>query len=141
MKVIQDSISVNTSDSMDIVNVAGQITTWLQEIGARNGTLTVFCRHTTAGLTINEAESGLLQDIVSRLSKLVPPGAGYQHNRVDSNAHSHIMTSLVGSSQSIPVEDGRLSLGTWQKPLLVECDGPRSRTLSLTFMGTCQDEN
>lgn len=140
MNIVQGTITVRTSDSLQVVSVYDKIQSWLRQIGAEDGIITLFSRHTTAGVTINEAESGLLKDIASRLGELVPPEAGYQHDRVDRNAHSHIMVTIVGSSVCIPVEEGGLALGTWQKPLLVECDGPRNRTLSMTFLGTSRND-
>lgn len=93
------------------------------------GTCTVFVRHTTAGVAVNEAESRLLSDVESFLADLVPDG-GWAHDRIDDNADSHLRALLLGPSVTLPVSDGRLDLGTWQSVLLVECDGPRTRTVS-----------
>ena len=94
------------------------------------GTATVFVRHTTAGVTVNEAESKLLEDVETFLEGAVDDG-GWAHDRLDDNADSHLRALLVGPSVTVPVVDGRLDLGTWQSVLLVECDGPRSRRLSV----------
>ena len=95
------------------------------------GTLLVFTPHTTTALTINEDEPGLLQDILNMLSQIVPKGEGYSHDRIDSNAHSHILASIIGSSISIPIMNGRAALGTWQSILFIELDGPRSRKVTV----------
>ncbi|MBO4247864.1 YjbQ family protein [Halomicrobium sp. IBSBa] len=95
-----------------------------------NGTATIFVRHTTAGVAVNEAESRLLGDFESMLTDLVPDD-GWDHDRLDGNADAHLRTLLLGPGETVPVDDGDLSLGTWQSVLLVECDGPRERTVTV----------
>jgi secondary thiamine-phosphate synthase enzyme len=90
------------------------------------GVCTVFVKHTTAGVMVQENESNLVGDIENFLDDLVPD-EGHAHDRLDGNADSHLRATLVGSDVSIPVEDGELALGTWQSVLFVECDGPRRR--------------
>lgn len=133
---IVGSISITTERSVQVKEVTGSIHQWLRENSAGDGIITISSSHTTAGLTINEAESGLLRDIESHLEELVPRNKGYEHDRVDNNAHAHIMTSLIGSTESVAVKSGQLVLGTWQRVLFVECDGPRSRRINLAFVGS-----
>jgi secondary thiamine-phosphate synthase enzyme len=90
------------------------------------GVCTVFVRHTTAGVVVNENESKLVGDIQNFLDDLVPD-EGHAHDALDGNADSHLRATLIGSDVSVPVEDGELALGTWQSVLFVECDGPRTR--------------
>jgi secondary thiamine-phosphate synthase enzyme len=86
----------------------------------------VFVPHTTAAVTINEgADPSVAQDLSSALAKLVPRVAGYHHT--EGNSDAHIKTSLLGSHVAVPVEEGRLRLGTWQSIYLAEFDGPRTR--------------
>jgi len=92
-----------------------------------NGIAVIYTPHTTTALIVNEAESGLLEDIVEVLQKLIPKGAGYKHDRIDDNADAHLRACILGNSLVIPVENGRLVLGTWQRILFVELDGPRRR--------------
>jgi secondary thiamine-phosphate synthase enzyme len=94
------------------------------------GVATVFVEHTTAGVVLNEAESRLLQDIEEFVSGLAPD-TGWRHDEIDDNADSHLRALLLGESVQIPVVDGRLQTGTWQSVLFVECDGPRTRTVSV----------
>ncbi|MFB6280439.1 MAG: secondary thiamine-phosphate synthase enzyme YjbQ [Haloferacaceae archaeon] len=94
------------------------------------GTATAFVRHTTAGLVVNEAERRLLADVESMLDGLVPDD-GWQHDGIDDNADAHLRAILLGSGVTLPVADGDLDLGTWQSVLLVECDGPRRRTVAV----------
>lgn len=99
-----------------------------------DGTATVFVRHTTAAVTVNEAESNLLADVETFLSGTVDD-EGWAHDRLDDNADSHLRAMLVGPSVTVPVSEGSLDLGTWQSVLLCECDGPRSRTVSVRADG------
>jgi len=93
---------------------------------ALTGLATVFVPHTTAGVTINEgADPSVVRDIVDGLQRLVPRDAGYRHS--EGNSDAHIKASLIGSSVTIPVEQGRLRLGTWQSIYFAEFDGPRTR--------------
>jgi len=138
MNVVHGQVSVKSNKSIEVIDITEMVQSWVAKNNAEDGILTVFSVHTTAGLTINEAESGLMQDIETQLSKIVPPQAGYRHDRIDDNAHSHIMTSLLGPSETVTVRSGRLALGTWQRILFVECDGPRSRRVAITFVGCKQ---
>jgi secondary thiamine-phosphate synthase enzyme len=97
-----------------------------------DGTCTVFVRHTTAGLSVNEAESRLLGDIERALESLVPE-SGWDHDRIDDNADAHLRSMLLGRDLTLPVVDGELDLGTWQSVLLVECDGPRTRSITVVY--------
>ncbi|MFC7154538.1 secondary thiamine-phosphate synthase enzyme YjbQ [Halomarina halobia] len=95
------------------------------------GVCTVFVRHTTAGVVVNEAESRLLDDVVGFLGDAVADD-GWRHDELDGNADAHLRALLLGPSVTVPVADGRLALGRWQSVLLVECDGPRSRRVTVT---------
>jgi secondary thiamine-phosphate synthase enzyme len=133
--VVHDEIIVKSTKDIEILDITESVKEWISKNGARDGILTTFSTHTTAGITINEAESGLMSDIVSQLSKMCPPHAGYNHDKIDDNTHSHLMTSILSPSETMIVKSGQLALGTWQKILFVECDGPRRRRVLLTFIG------
>lgn len=93
-----------------------------------NGVVCVFVPHTTAGVTINEgADPSVARDLIDGLARLIPRDAHYRHS--EGNSDAHIKTSLVGSQVVVPVQDGRLGLGTWQSIYLAEFDGPRSRSV------------
>jgi secondary thiamine-phosphate synthase enzyme len=92
---------------------------------------TVFVQHTTAGVVVQEPESRLLADVETFLSDLVPDRDDYGHDAIDDNADSHLRATLLGESVSVPVRDGDLALGRWQSIQLVECDGPRRRTVEV----------
>lgn len=120
------TFTVTTDRRTQVVDVTDRVEAALPN-GA-DGTATVFVRHTTAGVTVNEAESRLLGDLESFLEGRVADD-GWDHDRLDDNADSHLRAVLVGPSETLPVADGALDLGTWQSVLLVECDGPRERTV------------
>jgi secondary thiamine-phosphate synthase enzyme len=118
--------SVSTDERLTVLDITDRVERALPD-GA-SGTATVFVEHTTAGIAINEAEQRLLSDFEDALSELIPDG-GWAHDDLDGNADSHVRSLLVGPGETVPVEDGALDLGTWQSVLLVECDGPRTRTV------------
>jgi len=119
---------VETTERTQVVDVTDRVTAALP--ADSTGTCTVFSRHTTAGVCVNEAESRLLDDLADALDDLVPD-EGWRHDRLDGNADAHVRAMLVGNGLSLPVVDGDLDLGTWQSVLLVECDGPRTRTVTV----------
>jgi secondary thiamine-phosphate synthase enzyme len=125
------SLNIRSKKSTEIIDITDLVANTVTESKITEGSLLVFTPHTTTAITINENESGLLEDLPSQLLKLVPKGVGYRHDRIDRNAHAHILASLIGPSVLIPVQKGALSLGTWQSVLFVELDGPRSRNVTV----------
>lgn len=115
---------VETGARTEVIDITENVRGAVPE-GA-TGVCTVFVRHTTAGVVVQENETDLVGDIENFLDDLVPD-EGHAHDALDGNADSHLRATLVGSDVSIPVEDGELALGTWQRVLFVECDGPRTR--------------
>lgn len=125
-------IDVQTSDRVDIVDVTSEVAQAVPD-DLESGTCTVFVRHTTAGVIVNENESRLRSDIEDALESLVPRGEGYDHDVIDDNADAHLRAMLLGESVTVPVEEGDLALGTWQSIMFVDCDGPRSRQLQVVM--------
>jgi secondary thiamine-phosphate synthase enzyme len=123
------SIHVETDGPLDIVDVTDQVAATVPDVDT--GICTVFVEHTTAAVSINETEPQLVNDIEQFIETLSAPD-GWAHDALDGNADAHLRTSLLGRSVSIPVRDGDLALGTWQSILVIECDGPRTRSLSVT---------
>jgi secondary thiamine-phosphate synthase enzyme len=128
-------LEARSRSRFDIVDVTGEVERWLAQIKAGNGVLVVYTPHTTAALAINEREEGLLEDIVELLKELTKPEGRWKHNLVDDNAHAHLGNVIVGGDKVIPVSGGRLALGTWQRLLLLELDGPRVRRINLVYVG------
>ena len=120
------TINVKTHTRIEMKDITSSVQQEISKAGVKEGICVVYVPHTTAGITINEgADPAVCQDIVNKLNELAPPGEGYLH--LEGNADSHIKASLMGSSVTVPVEKGRLVLGTWQKIFFFEFDGPRSR--------------
>ncbi len=120
-------IEIETEKNMQIVDITSKVEEAVDASDVQEGICLIYTIHTTTGIVVNEAESGLIHDILRRLASLVPTGEGYLHDKIDSNAHSHLQAILLGNSQILPVIDGKLNLGTWQKVLFIELDGPRRR--------------
>ena len=123
------SPTVQTSEHIDVVDVTELVER--ERTSIDRGVCTVFVEHTTAAVSINEAEPRLLEDIEAFVAELSAPD-GWSHDALDGNADSHLRSSLLGRSVSVPIRDGELALGRWQSILLIECDGPRERSLSVT---------
>jgi len=113
---------------MEFIDITAGLTGAVRDSGLDEGLCIVYNPHTTAGLTINEgADPAVQADIIGVLKRLIPLDYPYKH--LEGNSPAHIMASLMGSSVTVPVEDGRLQLGTWQKIFFCEFDGPRSRQI------------
>lgn len=119
-------ISIKTKYRTEFINITNEVQNVVNSSGVKDGVCYIFVPHTTAGVTINEAaDPDVVDDIQQSLNKLVPHSGHYQHT--EGNADSHIKTSMVGSSQVVFIEGGRLKLGTWQGVFFCEFDGPRNR--------------
>ena len=132
MAVSLIEIAVATPGREALVDITARVQGALAESApGLSGLASIFVPHTTAGVTINEgADPSVARDIVESLAKLVPSGAGYHH--AEGNSDAHIKTALIGSQVMVPVEQGRLRLGTWQSIYLAEFDGPRTRKVWIT---------
>ena len=131
---MSSQFSVSTHSSTEMVDITSQVQNEFQGTEIKTGICTVYVPHTTAGITINEgADPAVVRDIVMELNKIVPLQDGYAH--AEGNSAAHIKTSILGSSIQIPVEEGRLTLGTWQSVFLCEFDGPRNRQVIVQVIG------
>lgn len=131
--IIQKSLKLNTSKNFEIIDITSVIN---DLIDIDSGIISIFSRHSTTAIVVNENESGLLSDFEFMLENLVQDKFTYEHDRIDNNARSHLKSFLLSSSECLPIRNSRLDLGTWQSVFFVELDGPRSnRTLSLTIIG------
>ena len=128
-------LAFSTRKQREVIDFTDEIIAAVQDSKIKNGLVTVSLPHATAALVLNEAESGVMQDILDKLEELVPQKAKYQHDRIDDNAHAHLKSALLGSTQTLPVVDGKVVRGTWQNFLVVEQDGPRRRALAIFVMG------
>ncbi|PSP96333.1 hypothetical protein BRC94_12870 [Halobacteriales archaeon QS_5_70_17] len=121
-------LTVETADRVDVVDITDGVAGALPD--DHDGLATVFVRHTTAGVAINEAEPRLLDDVERFVATLAPRGE-WDHDELDGNAAAHLRSMLLGRDATLPVAGGAPDLGTWQSVLLVECDGPRERTVGV----------
>ncbi|MCG3220631.1 MAG: YjbQ family protein [Candidatus Heimdallarchaeota archaeon] len=136
MRVFAETLQFQTEGEIDIVDLTHKLDKLVSKSGIKEGILTANVIGSTGALTAIEFESGVLDDFRKMLEKLVPKGAGYKHDRIDSNAHSHLRASLLGPSLSLAIHNGRLQLGTWQQPVFVCLDvRPRSRRIAITIVG------
>jgi secondary thiamine-phosphate synthase enzyme len=126
---MQERFTITTRKSQEVVDITGRVTEVVARSRQREGICTVFVRHATAAIIINEnADPGFRQDVVTALDRLFPQGV-WEHDKVDDNGAAHLKAAILGPSEAVPIEEGRLLLGTWQGIALVECDGPREREI------------
>ena len=132
------AVRVSTDGNGDVVDVTGDVAQVVAEAGSVTaGIASVFVPGATAAVTTMEHEPGNVFDLRSLLDDLIPRQGSWEHNRLnhDSNAHAHIRAALMGPSESIPIEAGRLLLGTWQQIVLIDFDDrPRERTLLVSVV-------
>ena len=122
--------NLSTPERNCLLDITDQVARAVGDSGLEDGAVMVYIPHTTAGVTVNEgADPAVKADILARLEKLVPENAGYRH--AEGNSDAHIKSTIVGSSCLVPVESGKLALGTWQKIFFCEFDGPRNRRFSV----------
>jgi secondary thiamine-phosphate synthase enzyme len=129
-------LDVPTHARRELVEITDLVRSAVVRAGVREGAILVYSPHTTAGITIQEnADPDVRHDLLLALENAIPdaaPRGRYLH--AEGNSPAHVMTSLVGASQLVPVEDGELALGTWQGVYLCEFDGPRQRHVLLRFL-------
>jgi secondary thiamine-phosphate synthase enzyme len=144
VKFFHQLLHISTEPGINIYNLTSQLVNLLEVAAIQNGQILVFSRHTTTALAINEYEQRLLHDVKVHLDRLAPSEAKYLHNDLHlrdvppdepENAHSHLMAMMLSTSETIPVVEGQLALGTWQSVLFFELDGPRDRTVSVQISG------
>ena len=118
--------SVQTDKHTEMIDITRQVQGVVREKNVDRGICIVYVPHTTAAITINEnADPDVVRDFTMEINKLVPWEDGYRH--AEGNSAAHLKASMIGFSQTILIEDGRLVLGTWQGIYFCEFDGPRSR--------------
>ena len=138
MKVISDSLSFSTEGFSDMKDLTGDVSKKLSENKLKNGIVNLFVPGSTGGLTTIEYESGLVQDFSEFMEKIIPSNVTYHHDARwgDGNGFSHVRSSLLGPSLTVPFSDGTLNLGTWQQIVFLDFDNrSRSRTILLQFIG------
>jgi secondary thiamine-phosphate synthase enzyme len=138
MTVHSHELQFDTTGHGQVLDLSDEIGRWLAHIGAGDGHLTVFVPGSTGAVTTLEFEPGCVADLTAALEQIAPSDRSYHHDRRwgDGNGFSHLRAALLGPSLTVPVVAGRCTLGTWQQPVLVECDlRPRQRRVVLSFVG------
>ena len=132
MPVSTTELRLSTRGDSDVIDITKRVVSAVADSGVRDGQATAFVRGSTAAVTTMEHEPGGIQDLRALLDRLIPADGDYEHNRLnrDTNSHAHQRASLIGPSEVVPIEGGRLGLGTWQQLVLIDFDDrPRERTL------------
>jgi secondary thiamine-phosphate synthase enzyme len=145
MKIHKQTIEKESKSQIEFVDITVEVAEVVTASKIQNGQVLVYSGHTTAGIAINENESLLLQDFQRLLYKLVPVDERYSHDLFElkrvtrsdgrSNGHSHCKNLLIGASEIVPVENGKMLLGGLQSIFLVEMDGARKRSIVVQVMG------
>ena len=135
MTIIHEKINLETTEKIELINLTKTVQEIISKNNIINGIVVIHTRHTTSGVIVNEDEEGLKKDYINFLNQVVPE-ANYYHDKIDNNGRRHIQALLTRPNQSIPIIDGRMSLGIWQSIFFIELDGPRSnRNIDITIMG------
>ena len=140
MEVYSEEVQITTGSSINLVNITEKVQAVAKKSGISAGACFVYSMHTTSAVIVNENEPGLLKDIVTKLTHNFPKNVGWEHDRHDNNAHAHLAAAYVGISKVLPVEDGKIKLGTWQSVFLLELDGPRNRSVIIQVMGAGESD-
>lgn len=135
MKTTTETFSISTNKRCELIDITDTIQGIIDKTGISDGSVIVFCPHTTAAITINEnADPDVVHDILLTLSELVPQDrSGYQHS--EGNSDAHVKSSIIGCSETVLISSGKMKLGTWQGIYFCEFDGPRRRTVHVQITG------
>jgi len=137
LRVISKTIQLSSKGQDDVIDITKQVSNVVKDSNIENGTVTIFVAGSTAAITTIEYEPGLIKGFPEMLSRIIPKNIEYEHDNTwhDGNGHSHVRASLVGPSLTVPIINGKLTLGTWQQIVLLEMDTrPRNRNLILQIM-------
>jgi len=128
-----ERFSVKTNKEKEVVDITDKVNSLLKNLKAENGICHLFTKHTTCCLTTADLDPGTDQDILEAIETMFPKG-NYRHPHNPSHVGEHIMSSIIGPSLTIQVENSKLFLGTWQRVVLIELSGPRKREIVLEFL-------
>ena len=132
------TLTLNLETGPDMGDITGSLKRCLKESGITCGVVQVFVTGSTGSVTTIEYEPGVVEDLKRAVTELAPPDGVYAHEMAwhDGNGHSHVQAALLGPSISLPVREGRLTLGTWQQVVVINHDnGPRTRKIEVTVLG------
>jgi len=141
MNFYSQDLRISTRKRIEILDITEEVQRLVEKSGIKNGLVTLWVPHSTAAIAVNEHDTDLWEDIMDVLQKIAPLKGDYRHNAKygwsigEQNAHAHILNCLIKPGVSIPLENGRMHLGTWQSILFIEMDGSRSRRVHVQIMG------
>ena len=127
------AITISTRRDKQVLDITDRVEQCLAKLGTEEGLCNVVVLHTTAALTTGEAIEGTDEDLMETLERIIPR-IKFRHAHDPSHAPDHMISSIVGTSLTLPLRGGKLQLGTWQRVLLVECNGPRDRSIVVTVV-------
>jgi secondary thiamine-phosphate synthase enzyme len=126
-------LSISSRRDKQVIDITDVVEKVVDRAGISEGLCNIFVCHTTAGITTGESIEGTDEDLMETLEKIIP-NIRFRHAHDPAHTPDHMISSIVGASVSIPITGGKLRLGTWQRVLLVECNGPRQRECVVTVM-------
>lgn len=129
---------MNTKGFSDVIDITSEVVSILERSGTKNGLITVFCPGSTGAVTTIEYESGVLKDLQRAIEKIVPSDIPYEHDKCwgDGNGFSHVRAALMKPSLTIPIIEGKLTLGTWQQIIFIDFDNrQRHRNIIVQVIG------
>lgn len=138
MNVVTRTIQIHSEGENDVIDITQQLSKIVKGSNIEKGIVIIFVSGSTAGITTIEYEPGLIHDFPTMLSRIVPKNIEYEHDNTwhDGNGHSHVRASLIGPTLTIPILQGKLTLGTWQQIVILEMDTrPRNRNVIVQIMG------
>ena len=136
MIVFTDYLWFNTKHRQEFVRITDDVAEIVAKSGVKEGTVLVSAMHITAGVFVNDNESGLHEDIMKWLEELAPEGPDYRHHRTgEDNGHAHLKSMLVHHEVTLPITKGKLDLGPWQRVFYAEFDGQRPKRLIVKALG------
>ena|SRR3989344_3835748 len=138
MKIETSWLKFETKGRDDVINITGEVEALIQKSKISEGNVTVFVHGSTASVTTLEYEPGLVKDIKELGEKIAPSNKTYAHDATwgDANGYSHLRASAIGPSLTIPIENGKMTLGTWQQIVVIDHDNrPRERKVVVQVMG------
>lgn len=142
-KIEVKEFTLQTRREFQIVDITEKVKKFVVKEKVKEGEITITTKHTTTAIIVNEDEKRLLKDMQQHLYEIAPKGRPYMHDDIEKracpknepkNAHAHLKAILMGASETLPIKNGKLDLGTWQRILFMELDGPRKRKYSLELI-------
>src|SRR4029434_8307292 len=127
------TVTISTQKGKHVLDITDRVQQFVSQLAPGSGLCNVFVTHTTAAITTGESIEGTDEDLMEVLERIIPD-VKFRHHHDPSHAPDHMISSIVGPSLSIPINGGKLQLGTWQRVLLVECNGPRERKVVISVI-------